>query len=589
MTTMTQPITLDVSRNGTIRTLADQFTSNTTFLKELLQNARRAGASKVEVNYVDGILTLIDDGHGITDPQVLFCIGKSEWQDMDMMATENPFGIGFAAALFAADRITVESNGWCIDAHTADILDFKPLMLKSGDVQSGSRITLALTDALREEHQPLHPDNAAELFMGLAQAFPIDILFNGDPLPAPLRQVAGGAILESGVLQGKLLATTESELAQPWSSNIVVVLQGFVLTRLKRDFLNQPLFAGDFMVRNARAERAVPAPECSSVLHLDNTKVRARVPDRDSLIDAEAVYADIRCQLAAFFADRLVQAKANLSAGRFLASYADLCLRWRMAHLLNDMPLLADWVETINHLAAFGEASEYISIEGNLAPTDEIFLANIRFDDPDPISAVSTYLAATNTKVIDGFSRLDQGHWAKANTIDVEARERPSSNADKFRVQARPVSSISPISPIEENGALRFDWFNMERSIVVCDAIELTPNDARLPSVQVTQAAVYDMATRRLLITRNATRMDISTMFLSMDSYGESDNGTERDETQLHVDVSLVEQVQMLHRGDSPATIIENHLKASISHLTKALGGSHFSVSISDAGEIKVA
>jgi hypothetical protein len=47
---------------------------------EILQNARRAGASQVEItNGPDGLVTIQDNGHGIRDFSVLLDLGSSDW------------------------------------------------------------------------------------------------------------------------------------------------------------------------------------------------------------------------------------------------------------------------------------------------------------------------------------------------------------------------------------------------------------------------------------------------------------------------------------------------------------------------------
>ncbi|CAM3782821.1 ATP-binding protein [Vreelandella rituensis] len=577
MNAITQPITLDVSRNGTIRTLADQFTSNTTFLKELLQNARRAGASKVEVNYVDGILTLTDDGHGITDPQVLFCIGKSEWQDMDMMAQENPFGIGFAASLFAADRITVESGSWRLDADTADILAFEPLDLEAVEGQQGTRISLIIKDALKEEKQPLCEEKAQELFAALAQAFPIDILFNGELLPAPLRQQQGGKALEAGALQGCLVPVTEEGVLQRWNSAVVIVLQGFVMESLCSDFYFPGFSAAFHRNLPMKAEQRAINPERLSVLHLDSSKVRARVPDRDQLIDRDAVYRGIKEELLELCRARLVEAKANLSAKMFIDSFFHRCQNWGMMHLLNDLPLPKGWVHTVDALAAYGENDVFEWGDEHIQPNAEVFLANLEYEEPDPLSAVCTYLAATRTRVIQNYTQLDAGHWVKANTLDVYANA--SSESYGFVVKA------TPIEVLGEATVALYDW--MPCSVVICEGISLTPSDSRFAAVEVEKAAVYDCESKTLLVTRGAEQGHISDMLLALDTYGESDE-KDRDETLLDKDATKIYQLKILHTSDSPVAVLQQHLSETLGHLAQALAGKSFTVTVDAERRISI-
>ena len=60
---------------------------------EILQNARRAGATTVHVTNKDGQVTVQDNGRGITDFSALLDLGRSEW-DENMETAEDPAGVG---------------------------------------------------------------------------------------------------------------------------------------------------------------------------------------------------------------------------------------------------------------------------------------------------------------------------------------------------------------------------------------------------------------------------------------------------------------------------------------------------------------
>ncbi len=46
---------------------------------EILQNARRAGATEVEITNKDGFVTVQDNGSGIEDFSTLLDLGNSDW------------------------------------------------------------------------------------------------------------------------------------------------------------------------------------------------------------------------------------------------------------------------------------------------------------------------------------------------------------------------------------------------------------------------------------------------------------------------------------------------------------------------------
>ncbi len=65
-------------------------------LVELLQNARQAGATAVDVTISNdtGRISVTDDGCGVTDPKVLLSFGRNGWND-EVVDAENPAGVGF--------------------------------------------------------------------------------------------------------------------------------------------------------------------------------------------------------------------------------------------------------------------------------------------------------------------------------------------------------------------------------------------------------------------------------------------------------------------------------------------------------------
>lgn len=89
---------------------------------ELLQNARRAGATQVEMTNTKGRISVRDNGSGIDDFSKLLELGDSHW-DETMEAAEDPAGVGLFC--LAPRELTVRShgkkmviapNGWTGDA-----------------------------------------------------------------------------------------------------------------------------------------------------------------------------------------------------------------------------------------------------------------------------------------------------------------------------------------------------------------------------------------------------------------------------------------------------------------------------------------
>jgi len=74
---------------------------------EILQNARRAGATEVTITNEKGLVTVGDNGKGIEDFSKLLDLGNSDW-DSEMEEAEDPAGVGVFC--LAPRKVTICSN-----------------------------------------------------------------------------------------------------------------------------------------------------------------------------------------------------------------------------------------------------------------------------------------------------------------------------------------------------------------------------------------------------------------------------------------------------------------------------------------------
>jgi len=81
-------------------------------INELLQNSRRAGATRVEIAINYGKLWYRDNGCGLKDPQTLLSLGGSGW-DADTQQSEDPAGMGFFS-LSKREIVVVKSRDWSV-------------------------------------------------------------------------------------------------------------------------------------------------------------------------------------------------------------------------------------------------------------------------------------------------------------------------------------------------------------------------------------------------------------------------------------------------------------------------------------------
>jgi hypothetical protein len=99
------------------------FKDKLSFLDEDIQNAQRAKSSRVDVNidYSNKRVTIENNGKTLQNPQALFSIAESKW-DEDIQRTESPFGMGFFSNITVSDNIEVYSGNKHIVFNVAEMI-----------------------------------------------------------------------------------------------------------------------------------------------------------------------------------------------------------------------------------------------------------------------------------------------------------------------------------------------------------------------------------------------------------------------------------------------------------------------------------
>ena len=114
-------IKLKINESNLLSRLGEAFTNKDTFIKEIMQNAQRSGATKLAIRTSDNTISFTDDGNGIEDFQSLLTVAESGW-DMETIKKTNAFGIGFLSSIYAADVVEVKSGGRFVRFKTQDLL-----------------------------------------------------------------------------------------------------------------------------------------------------------------------------------------------------------------------------------------------------------------------------------------------------------------------------------------------------------------------------------------------------------------------------------------------------------------------------------
>lgn len=150
-------------------------------LIELLQNARRAGASRVSVDIVndaeDVRLVVRDDGAGVADPALLFALGASGW-DEAIARREDPAGMGVFSlagrAVVIRSRARGAPAGWRVAIDPDAWESGAPLAVEHDPIAGGTEFRIAFPAGWNKDFEHVVAD--------VARYHPLAIEFGGREL-----------------------------------------------------------------------------------------------------------------------------------------------------------------------------------------------------------------------------------------------------------------------------------------------------------------------------------------------------------------------------------------------------------------------
>lgn len=378
-------IQVHINEEGVLRNQRHAFTDRFTLVSELLQNARRAGATSIEVRHDPGthFLSVSDNGVGIVDFQALLSLHESGWAPATR-AQERPFGIGFSKCLYAATRCVVTSGDQRVEIDTAAALaraSFEVITVKAEDRVTGTRVEL---------HGVELADLASRID-SLCMGFPVPVSFNGRQLQ---RRLALDQLVTMDSPIGEVHLTGTRDGLH--NHHTVVFLQGFCVMRPVHFSVDQV-----------------------NVVHLDSTMFMARLPDRDKLIDEDVQRRRIDAELKTSWRQVLEDAKFQMDADRFVEMYYDAMRSWGHLDLLNDLEVLPR--EVCRQICAYptqtGDGSiDYVQrLEVGITrqAVESHLVTLVVLDWLTGDNAARWMLARAQGHLLIDSMGIDAGHWAQ--------------------------------------------------------------------------------------------------------------------------------------------------------------------------------
>lgn len=375
-----------VDEEGALRNGRFAFSNRYTLITELLQNARRAGATSIDVEYDEEAKTLrvSDDGSGVEDFQALLTINKSGW-DEETKAEELPFGVGFSKCLYSATRVIVTSRGQRIDFETEAALAQAVIDVVEVEGTPGTIVEL---------HGVELPHAIVEV-RRLVRGFAIPVRFNDENLERPYAiDAVGLQFVDSDIGKVHLAGHRTGD----HSMFDVVLLQGFCV------------------IDDYPWERSGHV----NVIHLDSTKFTARLPDRDKLIDEAEQKRRIASALKSLWREILEERKHILDASEFCTSYFKAASSFGLADVFDDVPLLP--AEVCDRISDYPYQSEsgnpdYLTRMEMHVPKEDVESGGVRLcelDDPNEENVLVWMFARATGHLVVSAGLLGSNHWAHA-------------------------------------------------------------------------------------------------------------------------------------------------------------------------------
>lgn len=277
---------------GLLSAMRYAFNDATSFVFELLQNARRAGATQITLRTAPGkngtvFLVVEDNGAGLDCPSVLLNLATSGW-DQEIKDSDDPFGVGFLSCVYAGSRVRVQSRFGGITFDTASVI--------AGEAQAVDPC-LPPCDGVRVIVECSQSPNLERLTRDL-DGFPVAVSINGENVERPraLESLRSDAdLMEVELDIGRLFLPKELREVCPHA------------------LMNTVLFVQGFPIKNGH-RRYTLGKLGGAALHLTSEAAKPAFPDRMRLHDHDVRWTELSRRVHQEVADyytRLLQSEPD--------------------------------------------------------------------------------------------------------------------------------------------------------------------------------------------------------------------------------------------------------------------------------------
>lgn len=436
-----ETVSLNFNTEALKQSLRFAFANDTTVVQELVQNARRAGASKVWIKTAtseDGVsqISVIDNGKGLENFQVLLSVATSGWDDK-VCKQEGPYGLGFLSCLYAGTHVDVVSQGKILridqeGALSDEVFHVEPF---EGELANGATTSVTIYGV------NLHKIQGA--VVNMFRGYPIEVEFDGNIIARP--DAVDESFIDTAVGKIKCVGYTYEP------RNFRVYLQGFMVEDEKTRY-----FSSDH-----------------DVVHLDPMKYFGKFPDRDVVINQKEMIEEVKKERVGLYRQMLLKAKEQMQPLEFMTRYHKVAEALDMLEVFNDIDVIPQSFlaeitelphETVSWMECYflskGEPHKAITrkeIEDGSIAVTHLVPFEAEGDDQHALRWVYAYASKARSLVV----RLHGDHWIH-QLIQIQ---------DETEVTVRVIglSKSGKLDPFRSHcvGAA---------SVTICDDVELSAN-----------------------------------------------------------------------------------------------------------------